>query len=72
MWDTGVPYCPVLQALRQPSVHFADVVFCECQVPILIEQPGFDPGDMGGQPMAVPEGNEVVLLAWVARLSDRP
>ena len=53
----------VLQAFGQPGVHFADAVFCECQVPIIIEQPGFDPGDMGGQPLAVPEGNEVVLPA---------
>ena len=32
-------------------------------MPVVIEQPGFDPGDMGGQPLAMPEGNEVVLPA---------
>jgi hypothetical protein len=44
-------------------VHFADAVLLERQVPVVIEQPGFDPGDMGGEPLAVGEGNELVLLA---------
>ena len=44
-------------------MHVADAVFCECHVPIIIEQPGFDPGDVGGQPSAMPEGNLRVLPA---------
>ncbi len=39
-------YRLVLQALRQPGVHFADVVFYECHMPVVIEQPAFDPWDM--------------------------
>lgn len=44
-------------------MHFADAVFSNRQMPVVIEQPGFDPGDMGGQPLAMPEGNEIVLPA---------
>jgi hypothetical protein len=46
----------VIQAFGQPSVHVADVV-CECHAPVVIEQPGFNPGDVGGEPSAMPEGN---------------
>jgi len=38
-------------------VHVADVVFCECHVPVVVEQPGFDPGDVGGEPLAMHERN---------------
>src|SRR6516165_6257355 len=60
---TGGPCCPVLQAFGQPAVHVADVVFCECHVPVVVEQPGFYPRDVGGEPLAVPEGNVLVLPA---------
>ena len=53
--------CLVLQALRQPGVHFADAVLQERQVPVPVEQPGFDPGNVRGKPLAVAEGDELVL-----------
>ena len=32
-------------------------------MPVAVEQPCFDPGDMGCEPLAMPEGNELVLPA---------
>jgi len=49
--------------LRQPGLHVADPVRQKRQVPVVIEQPGFDPGDVSGEPLAMPEGNELVLPA---------
>jgi hypothetical protein len=43
-------------------VYFAEVLQ-ERQVPVLIEQPGFDTRDLCGQPLAVLERNELVLPA---------
>src|SRR5690348_8806621 len=51
-----LPWRPVLQTFGQPGVPVADV-FCECQVPVVIEQPGFGAWYVGGQPLAMPEGN---------------
>ena len=44
-------------------MHFADSVYQERQMPVTVEQPCFDPGDMGCEPLAMPEGNELVLPA---------
>jgi hypothetical protein len=32
-------------------------------VPVVFEQPGFDSGNVGGEPLAMGEGNELVLPA---------
>jgi hypothetical protein len=37
-------------------VHIADTVCHERQVPVAVEPPGFDPRDMCGEPLAMPEG----------------
>ena len=39
-------------------------------MPVIFAQPGFDPGDMGGQPLAMPKGNEVVLPAVQEQRGD--
>ena len=44
-------------------MYFADAVCQERQVPVAVEQPCFDPGDMGCEPLAMAEGNELVLPA---------
>jgi hypothetical protein len=44
-------------------VHLADPVFLECEVPVVIEQPRFDIRDVGGEPLAMGEGDELVLPA---------
>ena len=53
----------VLQSLRQPGVHLADVVLQQGQVAVVMGEPGFDSGDVGGQPLAVRDGKETVLPA---------
>ena len=36
-------------------------------MPVVIEQPGFGPGDVGGEPLAVPEGDELAVAPVAAR-----
>src|SRR5207249_1803907 len=43
--------------------HLADAVCYERQVPVVVEQPGFGPRDVRGEPSAMGEGNELVLPA---------
>jgi len=39
-------------------------------VPVVIEQPGFDPGNVCGKPLAMGEGNELVLPAVQEQYRD--
>jgi hypothetical protein len=48
-----------LQVIRQPGVHLADAVLQKSQVPIVVKQPGFHPGDLSGEPLAVGEGTNL-------------
>jgi len=51
--------------LPQPGVHFTDPVFLECEVPVVIEQPGFDPRD-------VPTGSSSRVVSLDLQMAAEP
>src|SRR5207244_13084391 len=64
---SGVPPLTVLTrtswpAIEEPGVHIDDVTFPQ-GVPFFFEEPGFDAGDVRGQPLTVTERHGLVLAA---------
>jgi hypothetical protein len=49
-------------AIEEPGVHVDDVAFPQ-GVPLFFEEPGFDAGDVRGQPLTVTERHGPVLAA---------
>jgi MFS transporter, DHA2 family, methylenomycin A resistance protein len=52
-----------LQLAGQPGVHLGNPVLEQREVPVVVEQPRVDAGDVRGEPLAVPERHEHVLAA---------
>ena len=57
-------------AIYEPGVHVCYMIFPE-GVPFVVEEPGFDAGDVRGQPLTVAEWYGLVLAAVQQQHRDR-
>ena len=44
-------------------MHFRYAVLQQCQVPVVVEQPCLDTGNVRGEPLAVAERHELIVPA---------